>query len=51
MNGDGSLADEPRFVDTESKEHHNHLIELNEALSEENERLRDHMESMIRMVQ
>ena len=51
VNGDGSLADEPRFVDTESKEYHNHLIELNEALSEENERLRDHMESMIRMVQ
>ena len=28
-----------------------HVFELNEALSEENERLRDHMESMILMVQ
>lgn len=28
-----------------------HVSQLNEALSEENERLRDHMESMILMVQ
>ena len=64
MNGDVSLADEPHFVDSESKQYPNqsiinkddrnsyhHLFELNEALCEENERLRDHMESMIRMVQ
>ena len=46
----------PQFVDDQTQIHQNcpkceHVMELNEALQEENERLRDHMESMILMVQ
>lgn len=52
-----SLQDAPQMIDPEDVDYNQscpkcvHVVDLNEALIEENERLRDHMESMIVLVQ
>lgn len=50
------MLDVPQMIDPEDVDYDKacpkcvHVVALNEALVEENERLRDHMESMIALV-